>query len=178
METKQDIRRRIRETIGNTPAQMLDSLSDDVCLKILDRVKSEGKDRMTILLYWSLPDEVKTPQLIDSLHKMGHRILLPVVNGDTLLLREYRNISDMTVGQFEIQEPVGEEFTDYSNIDLAFIPGRAFTSKGDRMGRGKGYYDRLLQNLRCTVIGVCFTFQIVEKIPMDTHDIKMNEVIY
>ena len=178
METKQDIRRRIKEIIVSTPAQMLDSLSDDVCLKILDRVKSEGRDRMTILLYWSLPDEVRTPQLIDSLHKMGHRILLPVVNGDTLLLREYRNISDMTVGQFEIQEPIGGEFTDYDKIDLAFIPGRAFTTDGARLGRGKGYYDRLLTKIGCPLIGVCFPFQIVKKIPMDTHDIMMNEVIY
>lgn len=178
METKQDIRHRIREIINSTRAQMLDSLSDSVCLKILNRVKSEGKDRMTILLYWSLPDEVRTPQLIDSLHKMGHRILLPVVNGDTLLLREYRNISDMTVGQFEIQEPIGGEFTDYDKIDLAFIPGRAFTTDGARLGRGKGYYDRLLTKIGCPLIGVCFPFQIVEKIPMDTHDIMMNEVIY
>ena len=178
METKQDIRHRIREIINSTRAQMLDSLSDDVCLKILNRVKSEGKDRMTILLYWSLPDEVRTPQLIDSLHKMGHHILLPVVNGDTLLLREYRNISDMTVGQFEIQEPIGGEFTDYDKIDLAFIPGRAFTTDGARLGRGKGYYDRLLTKIGCPLIGVCFPFQIVEKIPMDTHDIMVNEVIY
>lgn len=178
METKQDIRHRIREIINSTRAQMLDSLSDSVCLKILNRVKSEGRDRMTILLYWSLPDEVRTPQLIDSLHKMGHRILLPVVNGDTLLLREYRNISDMTVGQFEIQEPIGGEFTDYDKIDLAFIPGRAFTTDGARLGRGKGYYDRLLTKIGCPLIGVCFPFQIVEKIPMDTHDIMMNEVIY
>ena len=178
METKQDIRRRIRETIGNTPAQMLDSLSDDVCLKILDRVKSEGRDRMTILMYWSLPDEVRTPQLIDSLHKMGHRILLPVVNGNTLLLRKYQNVSDMTVGQFDIQEPVGEEFTDYDKIDLAFIPGRAFTKEGDRLGRGKGYYDRLLQNLHCTKTGICFPFQIVEKIPVEWNDIRLDEVIF
>lgn len=178
METKQEIRQRIREIVRSTGKEQLDRLSDDVCRKVMDKVKSCRKDSMTILLYWSLPDEIRTPQLIDELQKMGHRILLPVVTENTLVLKEYRSSRDMTVGAYEINEPVGDTFTDYGRIDLAFIPGRAFTRNGDRLGRGKGYYDRLLKILKCTTIGICFPFQIVDEIPMEWNDIRLNDVIF
>ena len=178
MRTKQEIRRYIKEAVKAGTASELAGMSDDVCRKILGRVLREGKSPMLILLYWSLPDEVQTPALIERLHQLGHRVLLPVVTGNTIQLAEYSDTAGMTTGAFDIQEPVGEAFDNYDEIDLAFIPGRAFTTGGARLGRGKGYYDRLLTQMRCPLIGVCFPFQIVEEIPMETHDIMLNEVIY
>lgn len=178
MDTKQNIRQYIRDISKVKTFQELEELSNDVCQNIISRTKQERNTHMTLLLYWSLPDEVQTINLIETLHQTGHHILLPVVTGNTLQLREYTDAHDMVTGAFDIPEPIGGEFTDYDKIDLAFIPGRAFTTDGARLGRGKGYYDRLLTKIGCPLIGVCFPFQIVEKIPMDTHDIMMNEVIY
>lgn len=75
-------------------------------------------------------------------------------------------------------EPTGELFTDYDLIDVAIVPGMAFDREGHRLGRGKGYYDRFLAQLpHIYKIGICFPFQLVDKVPADVHDILMDEVI-
>ena len=81
-------------------------------------------------------------------------------------------------GSFGIQEPTGELFTDYDTIDVAIIPGMAFDAEGHRLGRGKGYYDRFLSRVpHLYKIGLCFSWQLVDHVPYDEHDIKMDEVI-
>ena len=177
MGRKQEIRCRIREIIGAMSAAELDKLSLNVCDGIYGRVMSEKRAGMTILLYWPLRDEVQTSSVAERLYKDGHRILLPVVDGDSLLLREYCGVQNMRAGAFGILEPQGGLFDDFGAIDLAFIPGRAFTADGLRLGRGKGYYDRLLPQIACPKIGVCFQFQIVGELPSEPHDIPMDEVI-
>ena len=93
-------------------------------------------------------------------------------------LRRYTGPADLALGAYNIMEPTGELFVDYASIDLAVIPGVAFDREGNRMGRGKGYYDRLLPKLRSTYkIGICLPFQLVERVPTDEHDVKMDEVI-
>ena len=76
-------------------------------------------------------------------------------------------------------EPSGGNFTDYAAIDLAIIPGMAFGSKGHRLGRGKGYYDRLLSQLtpKTIKIGLCFPWQRVDYVPTDENDVSMDYVI-
>lgn len=150
-----------------------------VCDNICRRVAAEGKDGLAILLYWPLADEVMTDPAIDRLADEGHTILLPVVVGDDIILREYHGRDTLTVGAFGILEPAGEVWGKerYSDIDLAFIPGRAFTLSGKRLGRGKGYYDRLLPLLKCRKVGICLRHQILQEIPTETHDIVMDEVI-
>lgn len=77
-------------------------------------------------------------------------------------------------------EPVGSLFPqeEYDQIELAIIPGMAFDAMGHRLGRGKGYYDRLLPQLTAAYkIGVCYPFQFVSDVPSEEHDVRMNEVI-
>ncbi len=98
--------------------------------------------------------------------------------GEELELHRYQGEQELTVGtSFGIQESIGPLFTDYAHIDLAIIPGMAFTLQGHRLGRGKGYYDRLLPHLQCPLIGLAFPFQILPSIPTEPHDICMDEVI-
>lgn len=134
----------------------------------------------TVLLYSSLPDEVDTHTFIRR-WEGRKRILLPVVVSDSELeLRVYTGSSNMRRGAFNIDEPAGAAFTDYGSIDLAVIPGVAFDRHGNRLGRGRGYYDRLLAWLgRAGVptIGVCFDFQKLDAIPAETHDIAVGEVL-
>ena len=85
---------------------------------------------------------------------------------------------DLQGGFFDIMEPVGEPFERYEDIDLAVVPGMAFDSQNNRLGRGKGYYDRMLPRLtKAYKIGVCFDFQRLPGIPADEHDCKVDEVI-
>ena len=81
---------------------------------------------------------------------------------------------------FHIVEPTDDAPellpSDFNKIDLAIIPGRAFTMDGDRMGRGKGYYDRFLAQTTCTTFGVGFSCQLVDSLPVDEWDRKMSKV--
>lgn len=131
----------------------------------------------TVLLYYSLDDEVYTHEFVGK-WSQRKRILLPVVAGDNLELRTYTGLHDMTTGAYGIGEPTGEVFTNYAAIDLAVVPGVAFDHKGNRLGRGKGYYDRLLPHLPSAYkIGVCFPFQFIEEVPAEAFDICMDEII-
>ncbi|MDY3788325.1 5-formyltetrahydrofolate cyclo-ligase [Bacteroides fluxus] len=131
----------------------------------------------TVLLYYSLNDEVDTHDFVKKWSK-SKQILLPVVVGDDLELRKYTGPEDLATGSYGIEEPTGELFTDYADIDFIVVPGVAFDLKGNRLGRGKGYYDRLLPRIPSAYkAGICFPFQIVEEVPAEPFDIRMDEVI-
>lgn len=178
--TKQEIRQTIRRLIKESTRDELLAASDSICSKIIDNRILTDRNVSIVLAYFSLNDEVRTEGLVERLHQAGRTVLLPVVTGDDMVLKKYDGHESLKPGPFGILEPAGEVFgTDrYSEIDLAIIPGRAFTMDGKRLGRGKGYYDRLLPFIRCPKIGICFPFQIVDDIPCEPHDILMDEVIF
>ncbi len=103
--------------------------------------------------------------------------MLPVVVGDDLELRVYTGPEDLTTGSYGIEEPTGELFTDYAAIDFVAVPGVAFDNAGNRLGRGKGYYDRLLPRLTAFKAGICFPFQLVKEVPAEPFDIRMDTII-
>lgn len=129
----------------------------------------------TILLYHSLSDEVQTHEFIEKWHTKKN-ILLPVVQGDELELKFYTGKDCLSTGCYEIEEPVGESFVKFQNIELSIVPGMSFDHQGNRLGRGKGYYDKLLSKLNSYKIGICFEFQIRESIPTESFDYPMDEV--
>lgn len=131
----------------------------------------------TVLCYYSLPDEVYTHDFVER-WKEDKRILLPVVKGNDLELRCYTGKQDLQIGAYNIEEPTGELFTDYDSIELVLVPGVSFDAEGNRLGRGKGYYDRLLPQLTSSCnIGICFGFQVSEKIPCESFDRRMDAVL-
>lgn len=136
------------------------------------------RDARTVLLYWSMDDEVATHDAVCR-WAASKRVLLPCVKGDTLELREFRGMDSLRPGEgFGIPEPVGELFTDYAAIDAVVVPGVAFDARCHRLGRGRGYYDRILkQTPSAAKIGICFDFQFVDEVPTDELDVPMNLVI-
>lgn len=134
------------------------------------------KDSDIVLLYWSIPGEVDTHDFIRRWYGKK-RIVLPKVAGDVLELREY-SPDRMVEGYRGILEPSAEApSVDAGDIRFAVIPGMAFDCGGGRLGRGKGYYDRLLPSLACVKAGVAFPHQLVGKVPMEAHDVPMDMVI-
>ena len=199
---KQELRKEIR----NRKRQFTQGQLGELSLSAISKLRKHPKVMAahTLLLYYSLPDEVNTHEWIDELVAEGKRVLLPVVvNDKDMVIREYTGKHDLAEGSFHIMEPVGKLFAeeDYQEIEVAIIPGMSFDDDGHRLGRGKGYYDRFLAKLRGTEvdksgtevdksdtedknlgtevykIGVCFSFQKLQEIPFESHDILMNEVI-
>ena len=138
------------------------------------------KDASVIMLYYSLADEVFTHTVIKELADQGKRILLPVViDSENMELREYHDDNDLSIGAYDIMEPTGKLFTNYDIIDVAVVPGMMFDKKGNRLGRGKGYYDRFLKKIRDVhKIGICFDFQIADSIPCEDNDVSVDEVMF
>ena len=130
----------------------------------------------TVLMYHSLSDEVQTHAFVEKWYKVK-KVLLSVVRGDILVLRHYTGKDCLEIGAFNIEEPSGEDFKNYHEIELGIIPGVSFDHYGNRLGRGKGYYDKLLPLLTHAYnIGICYSFQAREKIPAEPFDRKMDEV--
>lgn len=131
-----------------------------------------------VLLYWSMSDEVQTHEMVEQWYRQK-TVLLPCVDGDDLRLRQYTGPECMVSGeQFGIGEPTGEEWTDLAAVELIAVPGVAFDREGNRMGRGRGFYDRLLKSTpNATKIGLAYDFQMMDAIPTEPHDVKMNLVI-
>ena len=95
-------------------------------------------------------------------------------------LRRYTGRQDLQEGAFHIMEPTGTLLPQerYAEIETAVIPGMAFDRAGHRLGRGKGYYDRLLAKMpHIYKIGVCFDFQKVDSIPTEATDITMDTMV-
>lgn len=145
--------------------------------QILEKIESLifFRKAVNILFYHSLPDEVQTGRAIE-LWSHSKNIYLPVVDGDELRIRKYDK-ELLKKGSYDILEPQGEDLRDLSVIDLVIVPGVAFDKKGNRLGRGKGYYDRLLKNIKAVKIGICYDFQIADKIPADEHDVPLDGII-
>lgn len=134
-----------------------------------------------IAFYHALPGEVQTAEFIEKWHGKKD-FYLPVVEGNDLRLVPYRGNKHLKAGSFGILEPIAEEnaateATNHPAIDLIIVPGVAFDRKNNRLGRGKGYYDRLLSELHVPKIGLCFDFQLFNEIPVEPFDRKMNQVI-
>ena len=174
---KSELRKIIREQKKRHSIEELTILSQKIVSTLMDDIRKH--DFQVVLLYHSLPDEVCTHSLLDTLLKMGKTVLLPTIVGDDLELHEYIGSHAVTASvAYGIQESTGAQFTDYQQIDLAVVPGMAFTPSGNRLGRGKGFYDRLLPKLQCPLIGLAFPFQMVDSIPCESHDVKMTKVIW
>ncbi len=174
---KKDLRQFIRMQKGQFTQKELDELSLPIMKRLLAHPRI--KQAHTLLMYYSLDDEVNTHEVINQLVDQGKTVLLPAVVDDTRMeLRQYTGPLDLEGGFFHIMEPVGKLFTDYDNIEVAVVPGMAFDSRCNRLGRGKGYYDRFLSQMPAIYkIGVCFDFQKLPGIPAEENDIKMDEVL-
>ena len=154
---KKELRNIIRERKRQFSGQQLEELS----LLVLDRLRRNFRlqQARSILLYYSLPDEVNTHQFIDELVNQGKQVFLPVVvDGENMEIREYTGSKDLRQG--------------------SFIPGMSFDKSGHRLGRGKGYYDRMLCKMpHLYKIGICFDFQKTETVPTEATDIKMDAIV-
>lgn len=107
----------------------------------------------------------------------GKRIAMPRVEGDELKFHWVASRAELRPGQFGILEPAAEAPDAGREFDLILVPGMAFDFRGGRLGRGRGFYDRFLSNARGPRAGVCFEDQIVDDVPSEAHDLRMDFVV-
>lgn len=148
---KTDLRKYIFDQTRGHSTQEMEDASRIICEKLIEHEKIKNAE--TIVLFWSLKSEVDTHEMVAELVKEKNVILL-TQSADTPPVTPPKDA-------------------------VIIVPGVAFDNKGYRLGRGKGYYDRYLGSLAENYkIGICFPWQMVEKVPTDSHDVCVNEVIF
>lgn len=186
MIDKKTLRKEMRARKHRCSERELAEWSEVICGCLLTHPKVV--EASVVLLYWALPDEVCTHGLVERLAAMGKIVLLPRVVSDTeMTLHRFTAVTDMRRGAYDILEPVGNEVSvewlstvlnERQEAVVGLIPGMAFDCRGHRLGRGKGYYDRMLAVLPGMYrIGICYPVQIVDEVPAEDTDIEMDEVV-
>ena len=158
--------------------QNKDKKSQKIINKILDC--DFYKQAQIIALYKSLPSEVNTNELISYSIDLGKIVTLPRMDNGNLKFYKMNTINDKLVkSEFGVEEPIELEinFIEKEKIDLMIVPGVCFDKEKNRMGFGKGCYDKYLENTNIKTIGICFDEQIVDKLPTTPNDIEMYKVI-
>ena len=167
----------IRERIKKKKQQLTDKEKEIEAANVFEKIEAlpEFINAHNIIIYWSMPDELPTHNFIIRWSKKK-TMLLPVVKGEDMLIKPFSTKEELKQGSLGIWEPDTQK--EYLNsIDLVIVPGVAFDRDKSRLGRGKGYYDRYFINKRIVKIGVCFDFQLLKSIPIDSFDIKMDKVV-
>jgi 5-formyltetrahydrofolate cyclo-ligase len=133
-----------------------------------------------VALYYGIAPEVETKLFLQKVLK-HKKIYLPRIDPKkSLVLCRVRSLSgDLKKGAYNIREPRAFcEKQPAGKMDIILVPGVAFDKRGGRLGRGGGYYDRILRKAKKAVkVGLCFREQIVNKVPMKRHDVRMDRVI-
>jgi 5-formyltetrahydrofolate cyclo-ligase len=130
-------------------------------------------------IYASVPGEAPTEALLEDCFLREIAVLLPRVNGEELELREVRGMDALVPGAFGIREPGGAtRVATPTETDCVLIPGVAFDATGGRVGRGRGFYDRLLARIpNVPRIALAWEWQLLEQVPVDSRDAKMDWLI-
>lgn len=170
---KNEIRKKIKALRGMLLESERQSAAEEVFAHLEQTAAFLLADH--ILMYHSLPDELSTHKFLDKWNGRK-KFYLPRVNGVNLEILPYDQ-SRLELGSFHIEEPTGENTVSPDEIELVVVPAVAYDRRGNRLGRGKGFYDRLLATTHATKVGVGYEFQIVESIPAEPHDVKMDMVV-
>lgn len=173
--TKNDLRRTLLRKRRSLTADLRQEFSDRILRHLLSL--DLFCNAKSMLLFCPFDNEPDITPAFDYVLKEGKSLVLPKVEGDHLLLLKTERLEDLRVGAFCIREPVGGEKVEPEDLDLAVVPGVAFDRRGYRLGMGKGYYDRLLVRVKAPKVGVAYSFQVLERIPVDPWDQKVDLVI-
>lgn len=182
----------IREKLLNRRLKLSQKEVENLSKKIIKKLKTEKeyKKAKTILLYHPIKNEVDTIPLFsdsfkESLKKPSKNspkkiFALPRICPKTnhIHLHQITDLHTLKTGKFNIKEPTKlHKQIPRKKIDLVIVPGIAFDKKGYRIGFGKGYFDKLLKTLSAHKIALAYDFQIIENVPAESHDKKVEMIV-
>ena len=177
---KQDLRNKILKKRKQISPDFIKGNSQKIQRLLFST--DEYNQATSILFYISYNGEVSTHKMIIESIDNGKTVIVPKSHpqSNSLMLSHLKNWSELEPGCYNILEPKSEFIreVDVQSIDLIIVPGVVFDIFGNRIGHGKGYYDRLLKKAPdIPSIGLAFEFQMVGKIPVEPHDEKVDRII-
>lgn len=140
------------------------------------------KKAKRIMFYVAFGGEVNTEEMIKEARKLGKIIAVPASKKHRISIRPCILNEKVALerGPYGICQPVLKRGVSLKKLDLVVVPGVAFDKQGNRLGRGKGCYDRLLKRLPkdTPTIGLAFDFQVMPSVPTLSHDVGVHRVIF
>jgi len=180
-EAKDKLRRRIlRKCRALSPDEVI-GRSSKIRYRFIELTEEQGFN--VVMIYISVRNEVDTYELGKELLRMGKMVCAPVVDRTRRRILPYtvsRIPDDLVDGEYNIPEPSREKGqpVDPNSIDVVVVPGVGFDLRGYRIGYGGGYYDRFLPLCsNALFVGLAYEFQIVDKVPNEDWDIRMDMII-
>ena len=176
MEDKQRLRRRVFLVDAQHDAAARAVENDRICAALRKYIPPAG----TVLCFMPLRDEVDIRPLYDYIRNTGGRVILPYcIDSAHMLLKPYEMDTPLCRDAMRVPAPCGGVSIAPEQIDVALIPAVAFSAQGARLGRGGGFYDRLLPTLRddARKIGVCYAWRLQTIVPEATHDMRVDFVV-
>ena len=171
---KATLRQKIRAALENITPAVRAAESIDLC----ERLKAQIPSAHTILFFAPLPDELDVWPVLELSMALRTTCALPFFDaaGQTYGARGLARLAtDIVTGKFGVREPAAHcAEIPLEKFDLVLVPGTAFDLRGNRLGRGHGFYDRLLEKVSGVKCGVGYDFQLIENIPAGPHDVKVD----
>lgn len=176
-EQKSVLRKQIGAKLKDISPSVRIVESMDLCA----RLEAQLQSAHTILFFAPMTDELDIWLLLQKFLASKKICALPYFDSSTQIYSARRVLnleSDVVAGKFSIREPVStcEEIA-LDKFDAVLVPGLAFDLNGDRLGRGRGFYDRILSKASGVKCGVAYDFQLMEKLPVEPHDAKVNFIV-
>ena len=176
-DSKAELRTQIRAT--------LEKISPTVraveSIELGERLKAQMPSAHAILFFAPLPDELDVWPVLELSLALRTTCALPFFNAEkkTYGAKEIRKLAtDIVTGEFGVREPAAScAEISLEKFDLVLVPGMAFDLHGNRLGRGRGFYDRILQAVSGVKCGVCYDIQLLENIPTEPHDARVDFVL-
>lgn len=179
MESKSKLRKRILNVRNNMSEEDVKKNSN----AIMDKITSLDiyEQSKVVFIYMDFKNEVMTSNLIKRMLSEKKRVVIPYTdNINTVLIpSEITKESDLKLNSFGYYEPKSILPVNIEEIDLVIVPGVVFDKNLNRIGFGKGYYDKILNRLKPSAkkVAVAHEFQVLENIPAEEHDVKMDMII-
>ena len=174
---KRSARKEARLASGGLRPGQAEAASEAVCRLILE--SAAWREAGQAMLYMAIPGELDLNQLLINGLESGKKIALPRYSPKKKAYEAcaLRRLSDLVPGKFDILEPPEDSpIMDTMQLDLAVVAGVAFDRLGGRLGRGGGFFDRLLTGIPAAKCGVCLDEQVRHDVPVDRHDVKMDMI--
>ena len=178
-EQKGEIRKEVRQRIQQLSSDDRKKLSETAAKNLLGR--PEWRTAKTVLAYLPLIDELDLLPALEQAAEAGKTVALPRFvpdQGKYCAATVDAPFKNLVTGNFGVLEPpLGAVCIPLNRLDFVLVPGVAFDLNGYRLGRGKGFYDRLLAEVTGVKCGVAMDEQIVRSLPVESHDIPMNFIL-
>lgn len=178
-DSKAALRQRVRSALKNLDPEKRRSDSEKVRVRLKEAPFFRAA--ATILFFAPLPDELDLWPVLEETLAEGKIVALPCFDAGNQFYtpRRVTNLHvELVSGRFGIREPAAHCLEiPMHDLDLVLVPGAAFDLRGRRLGRGRGFYDRLLADFAGKKTGIAFDEQLVEAIPTEKQDVHMNFIL-